>query len=108
MTTERFQSFLVFLAHEKFTLAALKYSFKEFKHMDYVFVKIIARAIMREWRISTMTITTLQTSTDFQTCKGSAPAIPDGDVSDKPGDIAEAFCKATAREAAPANIVLPG
>ena len=45
-----------------------------------------------------MTITPLQTSTDFQTWNGPALAILECDVSDKPRDIAESFCTTNAGE----------
>jgi hypothetical protein len=48
VTAERFESFLVFLVHAKFILSALKYYSKKFRHMDYVFVKVIGRGIMRK------------------------------------------------------------
>ena len=45
-----------------------------------------------------MTVTPLQPSAEFQTFNGSAAAFLDGGVSDKPGEIAEAFLKTNMRE----------
>jgi hypothetical protein len=52
-----------------------------------------------------VTITPLQTSTDFQTSNGSARPVLNDDVSEEPGDIEGGFARA--QELAPARTLAP-